>query len=259
MGRAPAPPARLSLPAHDLAHLWWIALDGQDPYECDRLFDVLDPSERQRCGKLSSPGSRVRFTVSHGAARCVLARYLGIRPHNIRTTTSRWGKPELDGIKPILRFNLSHVDGIALLAIARTREIGVDIERRRDAEFVSAVSARHFARNEARWLAATPCGRREAVFLRLWTRKEASVKAVGGRLGDGLPLPVAGRCRSLVVPAPGNRTGSLRLRDIRAPRDHAAAVALTGALPFRAVHHWWRPEFTESTGAAVAPAITRQG
>ncbi|SDC50164.1 4'-phosphopantetheinyl transferase family protein [Streptomyces prasinopilosus] len=224
----------------DHVHVWWIGLDDHDAHRLADLYRDLGLFERRRHADLSRRLFRNRFTVAHAALRRILARYLDAEPSDLRLSENRWGKPALDMGVPAPQFSLSHVEGTAVLVVTRSRAVGVDIERRRADAFTSAVAVRHFPSDEARLLARLTPTRRGAVFLRLWTRKEASVKAVGGRLADGLALPVASGGRTLLVPCPSGGGGLLRARDLRAPRHHAAAVALTGAAPFRVVHRYWQ-------------------
>src|SRR5207253_10188751 len=97
------------------------------------------------------------------------------------------GKPALadgDG----LRFNVAHSHGLALVAVARGRELGVDLERVRPLPAAEAIARRFFSARERAVLDALPLRRRLDAFLSLWTRKEAFLKATGGGLGWGRAL-----------------------------------------------------------------------
>ncbi len=79
-------------------------------------------------------------------------------------------------------------------------------------------------------------------FTRLWTRKEACVKAAGGRLAQGMELPVAHPAGQFTVHRPGAALpGPWRVQDLTLPDGYAGAVALDGTRPFRAVVRSWRP------------------
>jgi 4'-phosphopantetheinyl transferase len=85
-----------------------------------------------------------------------------------------------------LCFNLSHPQGVALYAIARGREVGIDIERRRE-DFASlAVAERFFSPDEVTMLKSLAPDLRTSAFFNCWTRKEALIKA----LGEGLSHPI---------------------------------------------------------------------
>ncbi|HEY0179252.1 MAG TPA: 4'-phosphopantetheinyl transferase superfamily protein [Dokdonella sp.] len=121
-------------------------------------------------------------------ARAALARLLRAYAGTAATPAlarSEHGKPFAPDW-PDLHFNVSHAGAGALLAFARGQALGVDLEaltRRIDAE---AIATRFFAPAEAEALARVPAERRSEAFLRLWTCKEAVVKAVGRGLSFGL-------------------------------------------------------------------------
>src|SRR6185295_15890681 len=91
------------------------------------------------------------------------------------------GKPELahEGGPAALRFNLSHGGDLALIALARGRELGVDIEPLRALSDEARLARRVLSPREADAFAALPPDERAAALLRCWTRKEALLKANG--------------------------------------------------------------------------------
>lgn len=153
-------------------------------FDLDRL-DVgqarLTPDEQARVARKATPMLRQRQAASFHAVRTTLAPLLGRSPGDIPIAIAAGGKPVLaDGR---LHFNMSHSDGIGLLAWGAT-EIGVDVEaliaRPRD-----ALARRILAEGEwARW-AGIAEERRSAWLTRAWTRKEAALKAAG----TGLRVP----------------------------------------------------------------------
>ena len=97
----------------------------------------------------------------------------------VRLARAPRGKPYLahDGVD--LRFNLSHSEDTALLAVARAREVGIDVEENRPGRDWLGIARRFFSPAEAAVLAELPSSEREAAFYRCWTRKEAYLKACG--------------------------------------------------------------------------------
>jgi phosphopantetheine--protein transferase-like protein len=69
-----------------------------------------------------------------------------------------------------------------LIAIARAQPLGVDAERIDRNIEVENLARRFYSREEADALAALPEPLRRAAFLRVWTCKEAVLKALGARL-----------------------------------------------------------------------------
>lgn len=123
-------------------------------------------------------------TVAQGA----LARFLCVYADCAQAPLmerSAYGKPFAPAF-PDLHFNLSHAGPHLLLAFARGQSVGIDLERSDRRLSIDGIAGRFFAEREARALAAlAPAQRREA-FLRLWTRKEAVLKAIGHGLQFGL-------------------------------------------------------------------------
>jgi len=146
---------------------------------------VLDEPERQRAMKLMYDSDRRRFRAAHCFMRFVLGRYLSCSPKELRFTYGTQGKPRLIETDTDLRFNLSHSGGRAILAMARGREVGVDIELHRSIEVIN-LARRFFAAAEFAALLALKRSDQIAAFYRCWTRKEAFLKA----LGCGLASPL---------------------------------------------------------------------
>ncbi len=162
--------------------VWSERLD--DSAALDRSFEVLSQEERVRARSFRFELDRVRFVARRAFARRVLARYVGVSPADIRIRISPLGKPELDppcGVS----FNTSHSDGLAVIAIADGRRVGVDIERVRRIPGALELADRYFAPQEAHLLRSTPEEDRADVFLTIWTRKESYAKAIG----SGLSIP----------------------------------------------------------------------
>jgi 4'-phosphopantetheinyl transferase len=97
-----------------------------------------------------------------------------------------WGKPELDGAGPKLRFNLTHTRGLAACAVTASGDLGIDVEGVDPAVDGLELARQFFALQEAALLARVPVAQRDVVFCRLWTLKEAFIKAVG----QGLSMPL---------------------------------------------------------------------
>ena len=137
-------------------------------------------------GPVRSQGTAVDVWRLPGDAwRPVLARYAGLAADALTLTTDSYGKPHLAA--PIaLGFNLSHCGDVVLLAIARGLEPGVDVEALRPRPRVLQLARRYFTADEAAALAALPVDDREPAFYRLWTAKEAVLKALGRGLSFGL-------------------------------------------------------------------------
>jgi 4'-phosphopantetheinyl transferase len=117
-----------------------------------------------------------------------------------------------------------------LIAFTAIGEVGIDVEAiRSDIEGLDIASA-NFTRNEVSMIAAEGSTQQQAaLFLRLWTRKEAVLKASGGGLLQGLDtIDVSEDTPSLVNQAgSGDASGGScwLVRDIEGIGGFAAAIA----------------------------------
>ncbi|MEO6787879.1 MAG: 4'-phosphopantetheinyl transferase superfamily protein [Chthoniobacteraceae bacterium] len=177
----PAGPIRPQLLPGEI-HLWRAALDN--PVRLAGAEAVLSRDEILRAGRFAFGADRDRFIAAHGALRMVLGLCLSADPQSLEFVTGPTGKPALLQTFTDLRFNLSHSGDLALIAVARGREVGVDVERvRRDIEFDPIVE-HYFEPAEAWNLRTAPQQERVSRFFDLWTRKEACLKAEGTGLGS---------------------------------------------------------------------------
>lgn len=133
---------------------------------------VLSADERARAARLRDAVHRERFVLAHAFLRRELAARIGTPPAAIAFDFGPAGKPQVKG----LEFSLSRSGELAALAVSSCQAVGVDIEQIRPID-VELIAAHHFALREALALAASP--EPLACFFRLWTRKEAVLKANG--------------------------------------------------------------------------------
>lgn len=195
----------------------WLISDDVSAAELAEFFQTLDAAERRRADRLDTAQGRQRFIVAHGAVRRIVADHLGMSPAELTWRIGRHGKPELPGVQ----VNYSHSGGLCLVALSAARQVGADIQRLVPSLDVTAMARRYFPADEARAVAEGGSD----VFARLWTRKEAVCKALGGRLTQVLPLPVAADVVQV-------GSSAYRVVDLRVPPGFRAAVALSGAEPF---------------------------
>jgi 4'-phosphopantetheinyl transferase len=145
--------------ASDEIHLWRLVLD-----------EALKPRE---------------ITASaHAFLGRLLMHYAGIESAPDIARSER-GKPYAPSL-PDIDFNLSHARAHVLIAVARRQAIGVDLERVDRQIEIEDLARRFFAPAEADALEALPAGIRLPAFLRLWTCKEAVLKALGEGISFGL-------------------------------------------------------------------------
>lgn len=153
--------------------------------ELARSARRLSPQETARATRIVRAAQRRRYVVARSGLRVLLAQALGQEARDVPLADDEYGKPILTGpAQGRLAFNMSHSGDFALIAIGTPSAIGVDLEL--IAPPRAGVAKNFFSAAENEALAALSGAALAAGFTRLWTRKEAVIKAVG--LGLRLPL-----------------------------------------------------------------------
>ena len=161
-------------------HLWKAAVDLDESW-VGELVELLSHTEISRAERFRFRTDRTRFIGRRALLRTLLGHYLGKHPASLRFVTNDYGKPSLSGELEAtrIRFNTSHSDGVAVLAFAANREVGVDVERVRDVPECLAVAGQYFRPEVATALRAFQGTERSRAFLARWTDAEALAKAEG--------------------------------------------------------------------------------
>src|ERR1039458_4881878 len=79
-----------------------------------------------------------------------------------------------------------HSEGLVIVAVTLDCCVDVDSEVIRPIEDIDSLAQRFFTTSEQALVQAAPVDRKEHVFYRCWTRKEAYIKAIGK--GFAIPL-----------------------------------------------------------------------
>ncbi len=161
--------------------IWCWRLDGPDE-KLRSLEAVLSPLERERAGRFVFDEHKRDYIFAHGRMRQLLGGLTSEAAGDVRFDYNEHDKPALPGNE--LFFNLSHAGGYAALAVSSDVNLGVDIERLRPVE--PGLSKQFFSGGENEALAKLDESDWLSGFFRIWTGKEAVVKAIG--LGLSLDL-----------------------------------------------------------------------
>jgi 4'-phosphopantetheinyl transferase len=152
----------------------------------DRFEGQLDHAEWVRSRRFATDELRRRWAIGRGAVREILAGYLGIAardvpiaPRPCAACGGPHGKPALAPPADGLCFNVTHTGELLLVAVAQGREVGIDAEPVGRARPLAATAHSWLGVPETRALERLPPHEREQALLRLWTLKEAYLKAVG--------------------------------------------------------------------------------
>lgn len=147
---------------------------------------LLSCEEQQRANGFSFPHLSQHYVIRRTLLRLILSQYLGTEPQNIVLTTHFKGKPCLSNPGSNLYFNLSYSRDLVYYVIATHPMIGIDIEYVREEYVCDEVAEQFLHPDEYVWFRALPFPDKLKAFYRIWTQKEAIVKA----MGDGLYYPL---------------------------------------------------------------------
>ena len=237
-GSPPAcdPPSLASRLERGVVQVHWFPTD-LPAARLDQLARLLADGERARAERFRLPLDRNRYVAARGQMRILLAGWLGQVPAAVAIEPGRDGKPEVRSVPGTerIQFNLSHSEGVGVLAIGIEDELGIDVERIRPMPDALAIAEKVFAVGEILALRGMADGARTEAFFRYWTRKEAVVKSLGRGLShplDGFELTPDGVAPERVV-FPGEGPSAARWVLPLAPPypGFVAAVAIGGALP----------------------------
>ena len=218
----------------------WCEVEGAAIHHADlapnaareaQAFDLLDDGEKMRWRRFRTAAPRRRFAVCRAELRRVIAERLGCSNHQLSFGKGAHGKPFalVDGECASLGFNISHSDTHGLIAVAAHDRLGVDVEERAPGRDLDGIGSMVFGPTERRVLALAEGARKVQLFYRLWTLKEALIKAQGSGFalnpaGFEVPEAMLHGARSGVLQLPREPARSWRLIDLGEAR-FAAALA----------------------------------
>ena len=195
-----------------------------------RAVALLDDAEQSRRRRFLAAHARREFALCRAALRVVLAERLGCGNRQLSFGYLEHGKPfaMVDGRRADTGFNVSHSGRHGLIALAERAEMGVDVEERRPRKDLEGIGGLVFSPAERQLLAAADRNRKQ-VFYRLWSLKEALIKAIGtgfslAPTGIELPAPVLRGAKSGEFRFQHSPAETWRLVDL-GERRFAAALA----------------------------------
>ena len=164
-------------------HIWSTNLKLSSG-QIEELSTILSPDEKERANKFYFERDKNRFIIARGTLRKILSHYLNIEPKKLQFTYSDRGKPYLTNTA--ILFNLSHSQDLALYAITKINLIGIDLEYIRPMNDAKNLAKRFFSIREYNLISQLPPQKQQETFFKIWTCKEAYLKAKGDGLGGSL-------------------------------------------------------------------------
>ncbi len=176
------PPQKLELSPNDVNV--WSANLKLPLLQIEQFSKILSSDEIDRANKFYFERDKNRFIVARGTLRKILSLYLNIESHKLKFSYSDRGKPNLPSSS--ILFNLSHSQDLALYAITTVNLIGIDLEYIRPLADAESLAKRFFSPQEYNLISQLPPQQQPEIFFKMWTCKEAYLKATGDGLAGGL-------------------------------------------------------------------------
>jgi 4'-phosphopantetheinyl transferase len=172
-----------SIPINDFNSIELFYCEAMDSFiETSRFLKYLSKKEAERAEKLIRLEDKRTFIVSHAFLNCRLSRIILVHPSNICFEANEYGKPFIKDNTHF--FNLSHSSNSWCIVLFSGCEVGVDIEAiKYNAEYESVIQT-YFTKLEQDLVRKMQSP--VEMFFRLWTRKEALLKALGTGLNISL-------------------------------------------------------------------------
>jgi 4'-phosphopantetheinyl transferase len=196
-----------------------------------RFGELLSPEEGQRQRRYLFEHSRRQHLLTRVLVRSVLSRYAMVDPRSWRFEANPHGRPFIAAPAPAapLAFNLAHTDGLVVCLVARSAEIGVDVEYTPRRTAFAQIAGRFFSPSEAAALCALPPDAQRERFFAYWTLKEAYIKARGIGLAialDAFSFALEGDAISIAFDARiDDEPGAWQFTRLALSPEHACAIA----------------------------------
>ena len=217
----PPPPAA---PAPSPGEVWlFLAHLDPDDGRLQALRALLSAREERRALSFATDLLRGRWVSARGMLREIVGRAQGLSPREVVFRYGSHGKPGADG----LRFNVSHSGDYALYAISPDVEVGVDVELPRGRR-TDALARRFFAPGEQERLFALDEPARATAFFKLWTCKEAFLKATGEGLSRSLRSYEIDPAQGRVLWAKNEEAARWSVHPLDPPSPYEAALVAEG-------------------------------
>lgn len=224
------PPSQWTLSDNGI-HVWAAAPDVS-PGALTAFETTLSRDELDRAAQFKFERDRNYFIAGRGILRAILAIYLETGPQKVIFEYASRGKPSVAQLLEArrLHFNLAHSEGLVMTAVSRLCPVGVDVERIRFIENTDELVKQLASTIEAIDWGNLPESQKLIAFFRLWTFKEACLKATGDGIAERLREIVVSflpgeSARVIIPPATPIPARDWSLHELNPAEEFAAALA----------------------------------
>ncbi|KAI7730772.1 hypothetical protein M8C21_020877 [Ambrosia artemisiifolia] len=182
----------LQLPSRMETHLWYVLPNEVKSQSLlSQYVDLLSPHEKDHVFSMRGDELQKSALLARALVRTTISRYQihsHVSPTSLVFRKNAHGKPEViweesdDWHPPPLHFNLSHTSSLIACGVTVGSPIGIDVEEKQRTmkNRILSFAKRYFSREEVEVLSAISDAEvQRHEFIKLWTLKEAYVKALG--------------------------------------------------------------------------------
>lgn len=157
-------------------HIWQISL-VYNKDQLDLCKSVLDKETVKKAEWFKFEEDQNKYILCQGILRLLLADYLNLETSEISISRQKKGKPFVANQNPVF-FNMSDSGNICVYAFTLVGELGIDIEKKRNLPDIDELIQKNLTMREIEYIRKKPSEKLN-IFFRLWTIKEAYLKAIG--------------------------------------------------------------------------------
>ncbi len=172
----------------DEVHIWQANLKrlSQNP---KNFSEYLSPNEKEKAERLKFTHDRDQYILRHYLLRLILCKYCTCQPNELIFRFNDYQKPFISLPQPEEnKFNMSYSDDFMIVGISKQNDVGIDIEKVREISNLEDIAYDNFSQPELEYFNSEPD--KKTAFFKIWTRKEAFIKAVG----NGIYFPLKSFC-----------------------------------------------------------------
>ena len=163
-------------------HVWLTRPeDVTDPNQLQAYQSLLSFDEQERYHRFHFDRDRHHYLVAHVLLRKALSAYVDVDPSAWKFSQNQHGRPEISApsIVPLLRFNLTHTNGLVACVVTLEVDCGIDVEQLSVRGNPMAIAEKMFAASEQLTLKRLDGQAFLDRFFTYWTLREAYCKALG--------------------------------------------------------------------------------
>ncbi len=208
-------------------HVWFSELDA-DEHKLNYLQTLLSQEEIAKAQFFLEKKLQNNYVHARGVLKELLSAYCKIPKGKVDIRISDSGKPFLNNHK--LYFNLTHSGNRFGIAVSKTSEVGLDIERVRSLHDFDQMISLNFTPAEQKYIDKKSAGF-ENRFFEMWTLKESYLKLTGEgmrRNPDTLEFCVINTSARLISVDGIQNTKTLNFVFIQSGAGYKATLAVNG-------------------------------